>query len=103
MEKKTSKEGYVPWKFIMANQVAIDPQAQAISAAARTDLQMLEDGWTDTIKAFKAAMSDVGLEQLIAQWRAAQGATALVASVPAGQSNEAAGPITGSLAALACH
>jgi hypothetical protein len=80
-----------------------EPPAQAAAAAARTDLQMLEDGWTDTIKAFKAAMSEVGLEQLIAQWRAAQGGTALVASVPAGQRSEAAGPITGSLAALACH
>jgi len=80
-----------------------DPPAQGASAAPRSDLQMLEDGWTDTIKAFKAAMSDVGLEQLMAQWRAAQGGTALVASVPAGQRNEAAGPITGSLAALACH
>ncbi len=80
-----------------------DSPAQAAAVAARTDLQMLEDGWTDTIKAFKAAMSEVGLEQLIAQWRAAQGGTALVASVPAGQRSEAAGPITGSLAALACH
>ena len=82
-----------------------DPPSPAAATSARTDLQMLEDGWTDAVKAFKAAMNEVGLEQLIAQWRTAQAGSGLVASVPAGPRPDAPGPITGSIPARAgaCH
>jgi subtilisin family serine protease len=80
--------------------IYFEPPGQAATSAARTDLQMLEDGWTDTGKTFKAALSEVGLEQLLAQWRSAQGGSALVASVGSGARNEASGPITASIPAL---
>ena len=80
-----------------------DAPAQAASTAARTDLEMVEDGWTDAVKAFRTAMSEVGLEQLLTQWKAAQGAAALVASVAPGPRPEAAPPTTGSIAAAPCR
>jgi subtilisin family serine protease len=71
---------------------------QAAGASARDDLQILEDAWTDTVKPFKTALRDVGLDELLAQWRSAQGGAALVASVTPAARGEAAGPITGSIA-----
>jgi subtilisin family serine protease len=75
------------------------PAAAAAAAAARTDLEMLEDGWTDSLKTFRAAMREVGLEQLMAQWKTAPGGSALIASVAAGPRPEAAPPTTASVAA----
>src|SRR5262245_44890408 len=76
-----------------------DAPAQAAAAAApsaaRSDLEMLEDGWTDTGKPFRAALKEVGLEQLMAQWRG-QGGAALVASVA---SPPTVPPVTGSTTA----
>jgi hypothetical protein len=60
---------------------------------------MLEDGWTDSLKTFRAAMREVGLEQLMAQWKTAPGGSALIASVAAGPRPEAAPPTTASVAA----
>src|SRR5262245_15076147 len=74
----------------------LDPPGQAVAASARTDLEMLEEGWTDPVKTFKTAMREVGLEQLLAQWRSPQGGSALVASVAAGARNET--PTTASVA-----
>jgi subtilisin family serine protease len=76
-----------------------DAPAQAAAAAARTDLEMLEDGWTDSLKTFRAALREVGLEQLMAQWKTAPGGSALIASVAAGPRPEAAPPTTASIAA----
>jgi len=61
----------------------VDADALPVGGQARTDLQLLEDVWTDTTKTFRAATSEVGLDQLIAQWKSAQGPGALVASTPA--------------------
>jgi len=77
----------------------LDPPGQAAAASARTDLEMLEEAWTDPVKTFKTAMREVGLEQLLAQGQNPQGGSALVASVAAAPRNE--GPITGSVAPLA--
>jgi hypothetical protein len=73
-----------------------EPPGQAAAAATRTDLELLEEGWTDTAKPFKTALAEAGLEQLLAQWRAPQGSSALVASVAAAPRADAAGPITSS-------
>ena len=77
-----------------------EPPSQSAVTVARDDLQMLEDGWTDAAKPFKAAMSEVGLDQLLAQWRGTQGGSPLVASV-ADAGKSVAGPITGAIGALA--
>jgi Subtilase family/Dockerin type I domain len=81
-----------------------DPPGQAVAASARSDLEMLEAAWTDPLKAFKTALAEVGLEQLLAQWRTTQGSSALVASVPAAPRADAAGPVTASSASAgACR
>jgi hypothetical protein len=48
----------------------------------RTDLQVMEAAWTDTSKSFKTALAEVGLESILAQFKASN-ASPLVASVVA--------------------
>jgi len=42
--------------------------ARLVDGQPSTDLQMLASAWTDTTKTFEAAMVEVGLDKLIAQW-----------------------------------
>jgi hypothetical protein len=45
----------------------------------RTDLQVVEAAWTDSETPFQTALTEIGLDQLLAQWKKVD-ATALVAS-----------------------
>jgi subtilisin family serine protease len=55
--------------------------AAAAAPQPRTNLQILEEAWSDKTKPFATAMSEVGLTQLIDQWKAAR-SNPLTASVP---------------------
>jgi subtilisin family serine protease len=69
--------------FNGAGKVAIgDVDSRNVGGVMRTDLQVMEAAWTDTNKSFKTALAEVGLEPIIAQFKASN-ASPLVASVAA--------------------
>ncbi|MGE3066683.1 MAG: S8 family serine peptidase [Hyphomicrobiaceae bacterium] len=68
------------WPLIDLNgsgQASVDSiDLRPILGMPRSDLQVLEAGWTDEAKPFKTALAESGLDQMIMQWRS----TGLVAA-----------------------
>jgi hypothetical protein len=56
-----------------------DADARSVGGVQRSDLDVVEAAWSDPARTFRSAAAEIGLDRLIAQWKAGS-AAALVAS-----------------------